>query len=77
MQITPFDRRRDLIIDTGSSPRHGEKITRVLSAVSEEQGYTLRVTQFQTLGFTLVDFSVHVFDLAAGYGLDGLVGLRG
>ena len=28
-----------------------------------------------TRGFTLTDFRIHVFDLAAGYGIDGLVGL--
>jgi hypothetical protein len=28
-----------------------------------------------TLGFTLTDFRIHVFDLAAGHGIDGLIGL--
>ena len=65
----------DIVDRLGYSPRHGEQITRVRSAVSEEQGYTLRVSQFATLGFTLSDFHVHVFDLAAGHGIDGLVGL--
>jgi predicted aspartyl protease len=64
-----------VVDDLGYSPRDGEKITRVRSAVGDEQGYTLRVTQFAALGFTLPDFRVHVFDLAAGYGIDGLIGL--
>jgi predicted aspartyl protease len=64
-----------VVDDLGYSPRDGEQITRVRSAVGDEQGYTLRVTQFNALGFTLPDFRVHVFDLAAGYGIDGLIGL--
>ena len=59
----------------GYSPREGVAITRVRSAVSEEQGYTLRVRQFETLGFAITNFPVHVFDLAEGFGIDGLVGL--
>ena len=65
----------DIVDRLGYSPRHGEQITRVRSAVSEEQGYTLRVLRFATLGFTLADFRIHVFDLAAGHGIDGLIGL--
>jgi predicted aspartyl protease len=65
----------DVVDRLGYSPRHGEQITRVRSAVGEEQGYTLRVSQFATLGFTLTDFRIHVFDLAAGHGIDGLIGL--
>jgi hypothetical protein len=40
-----------------------------------KRGYTLRVSQLATPGFTLADFSVHIFDLAAGHGIEGLVGL--
>lgn len=64
-----------VVDDLGYSPRDGEQITRVRSAIGDEQGYTLRVTQFAALGFTLPDFRVHIFDLAAGYGIDGLIGL--
>jgi len=64
-----------VVDDLGYSPRDGEKITRVRSAIGDEQGFTLRVTQFAALGFTLPDFRVHIFDLAAGYGIDGLIGL--
>ncbi len=64
-----------VVDDLGFNPRDGDVITRVRSAIGEEQGYTLRVTQFAALGFTLRDFRVHVFDLAAGFGIDGLIGL--
>jgi hypothetical protein len=33
------------------------------------------VARFATLGFSHQRFRVHVFDLAEGYGIDGLVGL--
>jgi predicted aspartyl protease len=65
----------DVIDDLGYSPLQGEQITRVRSAVSEEHGYTLRVHRFAALGFTFTDVRVHVFDLAAGHGIDGLIGL--
>jgi hypothetical protein len=64
----------DIVDRLGYSPRHGEQITRVRSAVSEEQGYTLRILQFATLGFTLTDFRIHVFDLAAGMASTGSSG---
>ena len=64
-----------LIDDLGYSPRHGEAITTVRTAVGKEQGYVLRVSRFRTLRFTVSDFPVHVFDLPDGFGIDGLVGL--
>ncbi|MBK7073617.1 MAG: hypothetical protein IPH44_15060 [Myxococcales bacterium] len=33
------------------------------------------MARFATLGFSHQRFRVHVFDLAEGYGIDGLVGL--
>ena len=30
---------------------------------------------FSTLGFTLTDFPIHVFELADHYGIDGVIGL--
>ena len=68
--VTPW-----VVDELGYSPRDGEQITRVRSAVGEEQGYTLRVESFAALGYRRRGFRVHVFDLAAGYGIDGLVGL--
>jgi predicted aspartyl protease len=64
-----------LIDDLGYSPRQGEEITTVRTAVGKEQGYTLRVSRFWTLGFVVSDFPIHVFDLPEGFGIDGLVGL--
>ncbi len=64
-----------VVDELGYSPRDGKQITRVRSAIGDEHGYTLRVDRFMALGFTREAFRVHVFDLAAGYGIDGLVGL--
>lgn len=65
----------ELIDRLGYSPRHGESMTTVRAALGEEHGYTLRVTRFAALGYTVVDFRIHVFDLAEGFGIDGLIGL--
>ena len=80
----------DLVLDTGStqtlilphimdelgfSPRDGMVITGVYSAVGKEQGYLIKVPRFSALGFTQVDFPIHVFDLADRYDIHGLVGL--
>lgn len=64
-----------LIDDLGYSPRQGEQIATVRTAVGREQGYLLRLSKFWSLGFTIPDFRVHVFDLPDGFGIDGLVGL--
>lgn len=45
------------------------------SAIGKEHGYMIRVPRFSALGFTLTDCSVHVFELADRYGIDGLLGL--
>jgi predicted aspartyl protease len=65
----------DIVDDLGYSPRDGESITTVRAAIGKEHGYTLRVARFSALGFTFADYPVHVFDLAAGYGINGLIGL--
>jgi hypothetical protein len=64
-----------LIDDLGYSPRQGEQIATVRTAVGREQGYLLRISRFWALGFAVSDFRVHVFDLPDGFGIDGLVGL--
>jgi hypothetical protein len=61
--------------EIGFNPRDGIVITGVYSAVGKEQGYLIKVPQFSALGFTLTDFPIHVFDLAAHYGIHGLIGL--
>jgi len=64
-----------LIDDLGYSPRQGEAIATVRTAVGKEQGCLLRISRFWALGFAVPDFRVHVFDLPDGFGVDGLVGL--
>ncbi len=64
-----------IIDELGYSPRQGEGVTSVRTAVGREQGYLLRVARFWALGFTIPEFHVHVFDLPDGFGIDGLVGL--
>ena len=45
------------------------------AALGKEHGYTLRVARFTSLGYGIPNFRVHVFDLAEGFGIDGLIGL--
>lgn len=59
----------------GYSPRDGNAITTVRSAIGEEQGYTLKVARIAALGYVFRDFEVNVFDLAVGHDIDGLIGL--
>ncbi len=65
----------DIIDELGYSPVEGEAITSVRSAVGKEPGYMLRVQRFESLGFAFTDFLIHVHDLPAGFGIDGLLGL--
>jgi hypothetical protein len=60
----------------GYSPRQGEAITTLRSAVAEEPGYVLRVLRFSALGHELKDFRVHAHDLPDGFEIDGLLGLN-
>jgi predicted aspartyl protease len=68
--VTPY-----VIEDIGYHPRDGIAITTVRSAIGKEQGYTLKVAQFDALGFVFQDFEVNVFDLVVGHDIDGLIGL--
>jgi hypothetical protein len=61
--------------DLGYSPRLGEAITVVRSAVGSEPGYLIRVSKLRLLGHEFTDFRVHAHDLPEGFGIDGLVGL--
>jgi hypothetical protein len=65
----------DVIDELGYSPVEGEAITSVRSAIGKEPGYMLRVKRFESLGFGFDDFLIHVHDLPAGFGIDGLLGL--
>ncbi len=79
-----------LVLDTGASetlivpevaeeigygPRDGEGRTTVSSALGKEHGYRLRVAQLSTLGFSLRNYPVNVFDLAESDDIHGLIGL--
>jgi hypothetical protein len=65
----------EIIDDLGYSPRQGDAITSVSSAIGKEPGYMLRVIRFTSLGFSFPNFNVHVHDLPDGVGIDGLLGL--
>jgi hypothetical protein len=66
----------EVIDDLGYSPRQGEAITSVRSAIGRELGYLLRVTRFSSLGFSFNDFPVQVHDLPDASGIHGLLGLN-
>ena len=55
-----------IIDELGYSPRDADAITTVRAALGKEQGYLLRVSRFEALGFALPDFPLHVFDMADG-----------
>jgi len=65
----------DFVEQLGYSVREGEHITTIRSAIGKEQGWTLRVKRFAALGFVVPDYRLHVFELATGNDLDGLIGL--
>lgn len=65
----------EILDDLGYSPRDGDQLTTVRSAIGSEAGYMMRVSRFAALGFTTKDFRVHVHDLPEGIGIDGLLGL--
>jgi predicted aspartyl protease len=60
----------------GYSPRDGEAITTMRSAIGAEPGYLIRVSRFRALGHELRDFRVHAHDLPEGYEIHGLLGLN-
>lgn len=66
----------EIVDGLGYSPRQGDAITTVSSALGKEPGYLLRVQRFSALGFAETDFRVHVHDLGDNAGIDGLVGLN-
>jgi predicted aspartyl protease len=65
----------EVLDELGYSPRQGEAITVLRSAVGREEGYLIRVERFACPGFQAPDFRVHAHDLPEGFGLDGLLGL--
>ena len=65
----------ELIEDLGYSARDGIRPKRMHTALSQEEGYTLRVAEFSALGVTTPNFMIHVFDLDHE-GFDGLLGMN-
>ena len=65
----------DLVENLGYTVRDGEHVMTIRSAIGKEQGWTLRVKRFSALGFAVPDYRVHVFDLATGDDIDGVLGL--
>lgn len=65
----------EILDELGYSPRDGEQITVMRSAVGREQGYIIRVARFACLGHHEHDYRVHVQDLPEGWGIEGLIGL--
>lgn len=78
-----------LVLDTGAVlttlvPRIAESIgytsaarvarSIIRSAVAQEHGYIVRLTQISTLGFTVPDVHVDVADLS--HGIDGVLGMN-
>jgi predicted aspartyl protease len=56
----------EVLDELGYSPRDGEQITTMRSAVGREQGYLTRVARLSCLGHREDDFRVHVQDLPEG-----------
>jgi len=56
-----------------NSPRQGEQITSVTSAIGKERGYMLRVSRFASLGFSFGRFRSARSRSARGIGIDGLL----
>ena len=65
----------EILDDIGYSPRDGERITSVTSAIGREPGYLMKVSRFSAMGFTENDFRIHVHDLPETLGIQGLLGL--
>ena len=65
----------DVLDEIGYSPRHGDRVTSITSAIGEEPGYMMPIPRFSALGFTVEDFRIHVHDLPDTLGIQGLLGL--
>ena len=66
----------DVVDELGYSPRQGEAITVMRSAVGHEPGYLIRVERFSCFRYQARSFRVLVQDLPEGWNIDGLVGLN-
>ena len=65
----------EVLDELGYSPRDGEQITVMRSAVGREHGYMARVARLTCLGHREDDCRVHVQDLPEDWEIDGLLGV--
>lgn len=65
----------EILEELGYSARDGIRPKTMHSALSEEDGSTLKVDELSVLRVTTPDFEVHVFDLDH-QGFDGLLGMN-
>jgi predicted aspartyl protease len=65
----------DVLEEIGYSARDGERLATLRSPLGREHGYTLCVERLSCLGFFQQRCLLHVFELAVGDDIDGLVGL--
>src|SRR3954469_12157568 len=65
----------EVIEQIGYSSRDGHKVSKVHSAIGEEEGYWLHVAEFSALGVSTRNFALQVFDLDHE-GIDGLLGMN-
>ena len=63
-----------IIAEVGYGPRDARVATSIGSPLGRERGFTLTVARFATLGFSVRDFPVHVFDMAERELYDGVIG---
>lgn len=65
----------EVIEEIGYGAHHGHKQALVHTAVGDEKGYWLRVSELSLLGVTTADFAVTVFPLGHQH-IDGLLGMN-
>jgi len=61
--------------EVGYSPRQGEAISVMRSAVGREEGYLIRVERFAGLRHQSRNFRIHAQDLPDEWNIEGLIGL--
>lgn len=62
----------DVLDEIGYSPRHGDRVTSITSAIGEEPGYMMPIVRVSALGFAVANFRIHVHDLPDSLGIQGL-----
>lgn len=60
----------------GYDPERDGVETTMRSAVGVEHGHLITIAKLEALDYSYPQLPVHVFELANGWGIDGLIGLR-